>query len=95
MVKNKRRPPNIIYNDVKFVLKPLRAVNFPFVHGLQCRFCSIDFHREKTGQKHKPTIYVPSWNTPFRYKNIEVHVSEEHHFQRAEYRALGTNDERS
>ena len=55
---------------------------------MQCRFCIAFGHEEKVGAKRQPTIVVQGWTRPFRYDNIETHLSSQHPTKYAEYKLL-------
>ncbi|OAE26611.1 hypothetical protein AXG93_4542s1320 [Marchantia polymorpha subsp. ruderalis] len=48
---------------------------------------------EKVGAKHKPSTDVQGWIRPFRYDNIENHVSGQHPSKWMEYKRLDSSDD--
>ncbi len=64
-------------NDVRLGLKvSTRAANGGSqVTGLQCRFCIAFGREEKVGAKRQALTAIQGWMRPFRYDNIESHVS--------------------
>jgi hypothetical protein len=77
-------------NDVRLGLRvSTRAANGgPQVSGLQCRFCIAFGRDEKVGAKRQASTVVQGWMRPFRYDNIESHVSGQHPTKWAEYKRL-------
>jgi hypothetical protein len=77
-------------NDVRLGLRvSTRAANGgPQVTGLQCRFCIAFGCKEKVGAKRQALTVVQGWMRPFRYDNIESHVSGQHPTKWAEYKQL-------
>jgi hypothetical protein len=58
----------------------------PQVTGLQYRFCIAFGREEKVGAKRQASTVVQGWMCPFRYDNIESHVSSQHPTKWAEYK---------
>ncbi len=83
-------------NDVRLDLRvSTRAVNGgPQVTGLQCRFCIAFGRKEKVGAKDQASTVVQGWMRPFRYDNIESHVSGQHPTKWVEYKRFGSIVER-
>jgi hypothetical protein len=72
-----------------------RAANGgPRVTRLQCRFCIAFGREEKVGAKRQASIAVQGWMRPFRYDNIENHVSNQHPTKWGEYKQLDSIVER-
>ncbi|CAM6019167.1 unnamed protein product [Sphagnum balticum] len=83
-------------NDVRLGLRvSTRAENGgPQVIGLQCRFCIAFGHEEKVGAKCQASIAVQGWMCPFRYDNIESHVTNQHPTKWADYKRFNSIVER-
>jgi hypothetical protein len=72
-----------------------RAANGgPHVTRLQCRFCITFGREEKVGAKRQASTAVQGWMCPFRYGNIESHVSGHHPTKWVEYKRLNSIVER-
>jgi hypothetical protein len=76
MASNKRSSEYVKANDDRFGLRvSSKAPNCNKVNSLQCRFCIAFGREEKVGAKRKLSTDVQGWIRPFRYDNIENHVS--------------------
>ncbi|CAK9870876.1 unnamed protein product [Sphagnum jensenii] len=64
------------------------------VTRLQCRFCIALGRGEKVGTKRQALTVVQGWMRPFRYNNIESHVSGQHPTKWAKYKRLNSIVER-
>jgi hypothetical protein len=92
---NKKRTTKYIpSNDRKYGLKNVKATQTQVNIGLQCRFCHVFGREERAGQKRKPSSTAQSWSPPYRYDNIESHMSKQHREKWALYKALETDEER-
>ncbi|CAN5966279.1 unnamed protein product [Sphagnum jensenii] len=95
MALNKRSSEYVKANDDRFGLRvSSKAPNCNKVNSLQCRFCIAFGCEEKVGAKRKPSTDVQGWIRPFRYDNIENHVSGQHPAKWAEYKLLDSSDDR-
>ena len=95
MASNKRSSEYVKANDDRLGLRvSSRLPNCNKVNGMQCRFCIAFGLEEKVGTKSKPSTDVQGWICPFRYDNIENHVSGQHPTKRAEYKGLDSRDDR-
>jgi hypothetical protein len=75
-------------NDTRLALRvSTRAANGRLqVTGLQCRFCIAFGRKEKVGAKRQASTTIQGWMHPFRYDNIESHVSGQHPTKWVEYK---------
>jgi hypothetical protein len=58
------------------------------VTRVQCRFCIAFGREEKVGAKRQASTAIQGWMRPFRYDNIESHVSGQHPTKWADYKRL-------
>lgn len=94
MANKKRSSPYVPSNDVKYGMKPLKAAQSQAVIGLKCRFCYTFGREEKIGSKRKPTSNVQAWSPPFRYDNIELHLTKQHPAKWAVYNGFQNEQQR-
>jgi hypothetical protein len=72
-----------------------RAANGgPQVIGLQCHFCIAFGRKEKVCVKRHALTAIQGWMHPFRYDNIESHISGQHPTKWAEFKQLNSIIER-
>lgn len=95
MASSKRSTEYVKANDDRFGLRVSSTLpNCKKVNGMQCRFCIAFGREEKVGAKRKASTDVQGWIRPFRYDNIENHVSGQHPTKWAEYKRIDSRDAR-